>query len=348
MSTTPIVPLQPPGANPQNVQATKYYVFNETGNIMMATTDNSGKTIEGSVRTTFSEVAVFFAAMTKAITTTPNPATPGQNYSLYNYTALGSIIGGSGLFVHVTEEDVTYTSTNVGVALSAELVQALLGLATGAGELSFASAMIASMGNEALNINAESSKSDSSVANIVFVCEYLLGMPIVSAIVVYMNVAENILAIQAGPCFKTTASNYTWTMHKDTYLFVTPSSIRAYASDLDTVATDPDYTALISYLSDLLTQTPTIANVYQGSSVAPTALQSGVTYTLNGTFLGQTGTLKFVGASATGTITTTTWTPNAISFTVATVQSAAYPIGVYPTGATSPVVQTSQAYTITS
>ncbi|MEJ2648845.1 MAG: hypothetical protein P8016_10610 [Sedimentisphaerales bacterium] len=31
-----VVPLKAPVENPHNVEATKYYIFNETGNIMMA------------------------------------------------------------------------------------------------------------------------------------------------------------------------------------------------------------------------------------------------------------------------------------------------------------------------
>ena len=114
--------------------------------------------------------------------------------------------------------------------------------------MAFASAMIASVGQEALNINAEKTQSDSEVANIVFVCEYLLGMPVVSAIVVHADVTQNKLAISAGPCFKTTSVSTTWQLHKDTYLFVTPTFIRKYAGDLESVETDPDFTCLTTLL----------------------------------------------------------------------------------------------------
>ena len=53
--------------DPNNVEVKKGFVFNETGNIMMATTDLTSDTIEQSVRDVFAEVSVFFAAMTKAL-----------------------------------------------------------------------------------------------------------------------------------------------------------------------------------------------------------------------------------------------------------------------------------------
>ena len=131
--TTQATPLKTPPKNPNNVEAKKYYTFNETGNIMMATTDDTDQEIQQSVRDVFAEVAVFFAAMTRAISTTPNPDDHGKPYSIYNYSALERVIDGSGLFVHVTEEDVEYKSSSWGAEFSKELIEALLGLATGAG-----------------------------------------------------------------------------------------------------------------------------------------------------------------------------------------------------------------------
>ena len=107
------VTLKAPVKNPHNVEATKYYIFNETGNIMMASTVDDGSPMSQEVQDVFAEVSVFFAGMSRAITTTINPDT-GEPYSLYNYTALERIISGSGLFVHVTEEDVKYTTSEWG------------------------------------------------------------------------------------------------------------------------------------------------------------------------------------------------------------------------------------------
>jgi hypothetical protein len=341
--------LSPPTPNPQDLAASKYYVFNETGNIMLASTDNNGR-VEESVRQVFSEVAVFFAAMTKAITTTINPATPGQSYSLYNYTALGNLIDNSGLFIHVCEEDVTYATSSGGVTLSQELVQVLLGLATGVSDLSFASAMTASMGSEAVRVYNQATHTDTSVANIVFVCEYLLGMPVVGAIVVSMNVADNIEIFQAGPCVKATGTSYTYTMHKDTYLFVTPSAIRAYAGDLESVETDPDYTALVASLTRLILVEPTITGVYQGGSTpATTTLSTSQQYTLLGEFFGSSaGSLQFVGGGTGPTISVASWSTDSIVFTVSGSLTTACPIGVCIGGSSTPAVQTTSSYTIAS
>lgn len=280
--------LVAPAPNPKNVEATTYYVFNETGNIMMASTIDTNSEIPEEVRELFAEVAVFFAGMTRAMATTTNPDTK-QPYSLYNYNALQNVIDGSGLFVHVTEEDVQYKTTKMGAEFSQDLVQALLGLATGTGELNFAAAMVQSIGNEAINIGATTSTTNSKVGNIVFVCEYLLGMPMVSAIVVYVDASKNQTVFNVGPCIKGGSTHIQMTLHKDTYMFVTPKFIKKYAGDLDSINRDPEYLEMINWLSGLLLATPTIfdlVDVENNFSVVPNngVLTVGNAYALQGQF----------------------------------------------------------------
>ncbi|GGD73487.1 hypothetical protein [Lacimicrobium alkaliphilum] len=281
--------VQPPPKNPHNIEATKYYVFNQTGNIMMSSTVDSNTPIAEEVQKIFAEVSVFFAGMSRAMSTTMNPAT-GKPYSLYNYAALESVIKGSGLFVHVTEEDVTHTSKSGGATFSKDLIESLLGLATGTGALAFASSMISSIGKEGLTISARHDHTDSKVCNIVFVCEYLLGMPSISAIVVYADMTKNETAFQVGPCIKGHSESITLDMHKDTYMFVTPTFIHEYAGDLDSINSDPKYLEMISWLSGLLLRTPEIFNVADKGDGYKTvesgqSLKTNHPYVLQGQFL---------------------------------------------------------------
>lgn len=308
--------LTVPGPDPSNKEAVKYYAFNQTGNIMMSSTDLTSDSITQSVRDLFNEVSVFFAAMTKAISTTIDPVTH-QPYSIYDYTALSNIISGSGLFIHVTEEDISYTSQAADAEVSKELIEGLLGLATGSGELAFAEGMIASMSSAGLSIQASKSSSDSKVANIIFVCEYLLGMPVVSAVVVYCDMSNSTQHVQVGPCFSETTTETSLLMHKDTYLFVTPKFIKEYAGDLLSVEQDGVYNEFIDYLSDLVLAKPDIVGVtVSNSSVqAPSALTPGMAYQINGECFGTTpGTLKLGSTS----LPVGTWNSNYITFTAPT------------------------------
>lgn len=345
MSSDDFSKLVVPPPDPHNVQATKEYIFNETGNIMLASTSMVGQTIPDEVRAVFAEVSVFFAAMTKAISESINPAT-GKGYSLYDYTAIQNVIDGSGLFVHVTEEDVVHKSSSFGMDFSKELIEALLGLATGTGELAFAQAMVSSLGKAGLEISASHSSTDSKVANIVFVCEYLLGMPVISAIVVYCDLTKNQQAFSIGPCIKEHSRTVTLKMHKDTYMFVTPTFIRQYSGDLDSVTSDLKYLEFIDYLEALVQGTPIVTAVEDlNGDPAPSELEIGKTYAITGAFLNNgrklvtkgtdkgkpTVRVAWVGANDTmgPEVVNAQVQGNVISFSVKTATTTPAAIGVF-------------------
>lgn len=327
-----VTPVSLPQKNPYNIQAVKRYVFNETGNIMLATTDDQTDNIQQSVRDVFAEVSVFFGAMTKAISQTVNPnGKPDKNgnkpyYNLYNYDALEAVIDGSGYFVRVNEEDVSYTTSSWGANFSKELIEAVLGLATGAGALSFATAMVNSMGKEGLNISGQSKSLHSRVGNVIFVCEYLLGMPIVSAIVVTADSKTVSQTVSVGPCFKEQSSSTTMTVHKETFMFVTPSFIKQYAGDLSSVMNDPEYLKLIMELESLVERTPTIKGVYELQAAGDPVLvpdggmlKNATKYVIYGDYLGVNvkGSSALAFDPSTGlTVTVQTWNNNGIEFNV--------------------------------
>lgn len=232
----------------KQAEATKSYVFNETGNIMLATIDCAPESIEHTARDIFSEVAVFFAAMTKAISTTINPRTK-KPYSIYNYTAINQIISGSGLFIPVSGLDINYQSDQFGEKFSEDVIKKVLGLDPGVHHLAFAKAMLTTMGKKA----AEFLKNNSTdkVGNIVFVCEYLYGMPVVSAVVVNLDPQANRQAINLAPCTSVVSQHTNWKIHKDTYLFVTPSFIKKYAPGFKSGKSDAKFN-LIEHLKEII------------------------------------------------------------------------------------------------
>lgn len=282
-----------PAKNPYNIPAKKQYVFNETGNVMMSTTDFTNSEIEESVRQCFAEVQVFFAAMTKALennaiaywnkpsttkdkfhspfyyterlpkpvaqTGSRNVVIPPQgnlvkkNFSLYNYENLKRVIDESGCFIQVNEEDMKVETEQFGANFSKELLEAVLGLATGEGELAFARAMVSSVGEAGFNLGLSTQSNDTRVANIIFVCEYLLGMPVISAIVITACSVENAETFQLGPCFKESNVHTSLTIHKDTYTFVTPSFIKEYSGDIISGITDTQFNELVQIFQNYLT-----------------------------------------------------------------------------------------------
>lgn len=344
MAATP-TKLEIPATNTYNVQGTKEYIFNETGNIMLSSTDMTGSTIPDEVRAIFAEVSVFFAAMTKAISQTIDPDT-GKPYSLYSYEAIQNVIDGSGLFIHVTEEDITHTTESFGATFSKELIEGLLGLATGAGALSFAQGMIASMGSAGLKIGGTITTNKTKVANIIFICEYLLGMPIISAMVVYCDTMANSQTFSIGPCISEQSSSVTLTMHKDVYMFVTPKFIKEYAGDLDSVTTDVLYLEFVDYLQALVVAAPIVTAVAAiDGTPAQETLEFNKTYALVGAFLNNGRKVIASGTDKGKSTVKVAWVgpnntmgqevanaevqSNMISFSVSTSPATASAIGVF-------------------
>lgn len=327
--------LQPaPPAGPESTPARRYYAFNETGNIMLVTT---GEAAPG-VRELFAEVAEFFAALTQAVGTTIDPET-GRPYSLYDYAALERVLSGSGCFMPVSREDVDFRSSTSGPTFSKELVARMLGLTDYTADLPFASSMIASIGSEGLRL-AGDSRGSGKVGNIVFVCELLLGMPIVSALVVTADVARNLQALRMGPCLEESSVSTSWKLHRETYTFVVPGQV---------LPSPPSFQELVAFLKATLAGSATISGVFTtgtNPTKAPSTLRSGEAYAITGEGLGsEAGALQF--AAGTGAaLSVRSWTTREIVFTPQGKSSGPSRIEVHVRGAKGPLATTADAYSV--
>ncbi|MCY4779318.1 hypothetical protein ORI89_06630 [Sphingobacterium sp. UT-1RO-CII-1] len=342
-----------------NIQGTKHYVFNQTGNIMMSSTDPDGNDIPESVRETFSEVSVFFAAMTKSISQTINPnlikkvKVGGKEieqpmyYSLYDYDALEAIIDGSGYFVRVTEQDLVSKTSTYGTTFSTDLLSGVIGLAVGDAIIPFAQSMLASIGKKSedyVNFSIANSSSSSKVANIIFVCEYIMGMPLISAIVLSVDSSIANSTYQAGPCFKAESTKTELKIHKDTYMFVTPSFIKEFAEELNTEMNNRDYIQLINHLKALVGRSP-FFNSFD------TKVSGEIREGENGFIIGEYFGLKEVKLTIIGTDKVSFGeggdkvmpSENSISFSVSGTEEASFSIKIEGT-----CTSTGNSYTLTT
>ena len=77
-------------------------------------------------------------------------------------------------------------------------------------------------------------------------------MPVISAIVLTCDTTENSQAFQLGPCIKEHSQSTTLTLHKDTYMFVTPAFIKQYSGDLVDGMNDPEFEVLTKKFQEFL------------------------------------------------------------------------------------------------
>lgn len=238
----------------------KYYVFNETGNIMLCTTKEGVSQVNEEFRTSCAEVSVFFSAMSKALSTTPIPkekdTDPTRYYSIYHCDALEKILENSGLFIEVNDETVHFSCKGVGNHLNKALMEAALGRKFGETKLHFARGILSTIkrNRDEAHQNAD---PHFSAGSIFFVCEILLGMPVISAILVKIdplwkknktkegnivhrtdeddNVADLFtLANEDEDDFEYQGNERYWEIEKHTFLFTPPTVLKAYVGNLET------------------------------------------------------------------------------------------------------------------
>ena len=300
--------------DPNITEGQKKFIFSSTGNIMVATTEETSDNLDSSVRDVFNEVSVFFAAMSKAISTTKRPNSD-TNYTIYDYSALEKVIDGSGCFIHTTQEDILYKSTSFGAEFSRELITSLLGLPIAGGSLSFAQAMISSIGQEAFKLSTSTDHDESRAGNIVFVCEYLFGMPIISATVVYIYSDEEVKTLNISPCAKTSSTSIEMNLHKDVYMFVTPSFINKYSGDLDSLIDSQEYSKFVTYLKSFLTDDIIFDSVTldDGTKIEDGNLTVETEYNINGSHFGPSSNDAKLSIGG-DTLAVSSWTDTKITF----------------------------------
>lgn len=220
----------------------KYYTFDATGHIMVASTSPEERRLDPDSKHLFHKASVFFAAMTAALNK--------KDKTLYDYDAIHDIIANSGLFVEVHREDRTFDYADTSVTIDTAIVTSVLGamvpgVGTAAGALDIAKVVLGHMG-EQIKASAEVQKATKKVGHLLFVVENLMGMPMVSASLFNIDQEQGKIATKSN-CHSTSTQTFSFKYHQDTYMFVDPEYIAKFAGKLGKKS--PEYKALIDKLS---------------------------------------------------------------------------------------------------
>jgi len=228
------------GADTGEIQ--KYYTLNQTGNIMVSSTVSNEKDLSDDVKALFQKTIVFFGAWAAAL--------EQKKKSLYDYEAIATMINKSGFFVRVHEEDRTFESGSTSLTLDTAILGSVLsGVASmgGTTALSIAQTVIGSMGSQ-LKLAASSKQETKKIAHLLFVCENLMGMPILN-VLLFNTSAKQSETVTSSNCHKTVSTKVSMAYHQDTFMFVDPTYIDKFSTAFQS---NPDYDALIKRLADYL------------------------------------------------------------------------------------------------
>ena len=224
-------------AEPGEVQ--KYFTLNQTGNIMVSSTVENEKDVSDDVKQVFRKAIVFFGAWTAAL------AKAGK--TLYDYEAITQMIEKSGFFVQVHGEDRSFVSESGSITLDTQIVSSVLGGFASMGgttALSIAQTVLGSLGSK-LKLSGSSTQDTNKIAHLLFVCENLMGMPILN-VLLFNTSASQTKTVTGSNCHSSVAQGLTMTYHQDAFMFVDPDYIDKFTSAFQT---NPEYDALIQKLA---------------------------------------------------------------------------------------------------
>lgn len=247
----------------------KYYMFNETGNILLCTSGHHIEGLDSYIKDSFIDVSVFLAAMTRALAMTK----VGENeklLSIYNYQAMKEMFAKSGMFIETNVERGYLTSRRVGETLGKRFVQTVLGRTFDDSSLGFTRGMFSGM-----RFQEETTRKSSSYqhgGHVFFICELLNGLPCTSVVLVKIEPVsgrgnfnankdefepedKGVNAYELGEYqekgYGHCKTLRKWRFRKRSYLFVPPNYIKNASKRLNSAQLD-DYDALVDSLSEKL------------------------------------------------------------------------------------------------
>lgn len=175
----------------------KYFSFNQTGNILISTSERDLNKIPSDAKDLFNEVSVFFSALIKALSQTTDP-TNGSFYSINDYDALNSILKGSSYFINTSKQEL-YLKIDQNDDVGRKIIGSTLGIPSDSASLSFSDSMFSSIDMATLNNiekgNFKDNPLNNRVSTIIFICEYIMGMTFVSVVVLHFKLDESLKLI---------------------------------------------------------------------------------------------------------------------------------------------------------
>ena len=219
----------------------KYYTFDERGHIMVVTTSADTENIAPEVKKTFQKVIVFFGAWTAALAR--------KGHTIMDYEAVNKIIAQSGNFVSTNKEKRSYHSDSTSVSLNTSIISEVLGSDITGGGMAIAQRTLAIIGGE-ITSSFQQQQTDKEIAHLLFICESLMGMPIVTISLFHTKMSQYEW-VQKTNCEKVSRQTVQFNFESDDYMFVDPDYIEQFTEDFEkSDAYEKLINELASYLDD--------------------------------------------------------------------------------------------------
>ena len=197
----------------------KYYAFDEKGHVLFASTSD-GEAGE-DVKKVFTKVICFFAGMTKALAL--------KDKTLFVYAAVNEIISNSGVFIALGKEKRTFSSESTSASLNTTIIQNVLGSSITGGGMKIAQNVLAALGGQ-ITASYEKSDTKKEIAHLLFICESIMGIPMVSVSLYHTNLEQHSWVAKTN-CSTVSRSTINFNYESDDYMFVDPQFIDKFTPE---------------------------------------------------------------------------------------------------------------------
>lgn len=197
----------------------KYYAFDEKGHVLFASTSDGEAGQD--VKNVFTKVICFFAGMTKALAR--------KDKTLFDYVAVNEVISNSGVFIALGKEKRTFNSESTSASLNTTIIQNVLGSSITGGGMKIAQNVLASLGGQ-IAASYEKSDTKKEIAHLLFICESIMGIPMVSVSLYHTNLEQHSWVAKTN-CSTVSRSTINFNYESDDYMFVDPQFIDKFTPE---------------------------------------------------------------------------------------------------------------------
>lgn len=213
-------------APPDDTQAPIQFRMDVLGHVLVATTTDQPPASIAAAADMFQECSVLLAAVTVAL--------GKKGKTLFDYAAVRPILMGCGDFVSMGISDRSFHSDDksltLDMAVIADVMASFIGIETTAalGTITNIAKTVVSNVGQQLTFSKSDTDSTKKIGHLMFVCQNLMGAPMVSLSYFYSSYAESMSKITT-PCATTSATTIDFTFHQEDYMFVSPAAIKKYS-----------------------------------------------------------------------------------------------------------------------
>lgn len=211
----------------------KYFAFNETGNVMVATTQKNLLETKTQLIQTFQKCIILYGAISKALINDGNKLT--------DYSGLKKLISNSSKFSLIKSDKRIFKSKERSLQLSTEIIRQLFGpLSSNVNALRIVKELITSLGND-LRLTQKNSSNNREIGHLLFICEDLMGIPIVSLSLfrIIANESSDLLKVN---CSSKISKEISFQYSQETFFFNDMDLINKYSNQFNL---SEDYTKLV-------------------------------------------------------------------------------------------------------